>query len=437
MTSASPIAVSPAPAVPPDPGLPQLETALDPGRMMHLGLLPFPISVTARDVRVAYVRHKPGTNCIVLYESRQENGPPLWAYAKLFAGEPDLKASDPSRVTAYHPRHRIALMRFPFDLEMPTLGMAGDPEQAGELLVQTVRASRRSRFVEQWGSWEPIRYKPERRCVMRGVYRRPRRNAEKNFYARFYACGEGVRTQEWHRYFSNMESSKVRVPRCLGHSARRRVLLLHGESGEPLQRFFWAPQTVLLDAIKAAAAALAHWHTLAPPPGAPPRASGVEDIRRARLAIESLAGGSTSASELADELDATLPPARAERTLIHGDFYYDQILLHRGVTKFLDLDELGVGDPVEDIANFCGHVKLLVAQGDLNGSRGNWLCGEFLEAYQVAAGQSIPVESFRWHLGTCLFKLAVLPFRKFVPDWPSRVQAVLDLARDATGEARC
>jgi len=437
VTGASPIAISTALAVPADPGLPQLETALDPGRMMHLGLLPFPGSVTERDLRVAYVRYKPGTNCIVLYESRQESGPPLWAYSKLFADEPDLKTSDPSRVTVYDPRHRMALMRFPLDLEMPALKMANDPEQAGELLARTVRASRRSRFVEQWGGWEPIRYKPERRCVMRGIYRSPRRNADKNFYARFYAPGEGVRTREWHRYFSNTEALKLRVPRCVGYSAGRRVLLLHGESGKPLQGFFREPQAVLLEAIKTAAAALAHWHTLVPPPDAPPRGSRVAEIRRARLAVDSLLGGLSSASELANELEASVPAAGGARTLIHGDFYYDQILLHRGVTKFLDLDELALGDPVEDIANFCAHVKLLAAQGDLDDSRGDWICSQFLEEYQVAAGQSIPVVSFRWHLSTCLFKLAVLPFRKFIPDWPSRVQAVLDLAGTATGEARC
>lgn len=428
MTSAPPVTISSAPAVPADPRLPQLETALDVGRMMDLGLLPFSESLTERDVRVAYVRYKPGTNCIVLYECRQESGPPLWAYAKLFADEPDLKASDPSRVTAYDPRRRMALMRFPLDLEMPALGMASDPEQAGEVLARAVRESRRSRFVEQWGGWEPIRYKPERRCVMRGVYRTPRENDERAFYARFYAHGEGVRTPQWHRYFSETDASKVRVPRCLGYSAGRRVVLLYGERGKPLQRFFWKPQAALLAAIKTAAAALAHWHTLAPPPAAPLRARGVEDVRRARLAVEFLAGGSSSASELADELEASVPAARGARTLIHGDFYYDQILLHRGVTKFLDLDELGVGDPVEDIANFCAHVKLLAVQGDLDGSRGDWICSQFVEAYQVASEQSIPVRILRWHLSTCLFKLAVLPFRKFVPDWPSRVQAVLDQA---------
>ena len=441
MTSAPPVTIPTDPAVPADPQLPQLETALNVGRMRDLGLLPFPVTVGERSVgesniRVAYVRYKPATNCIVLYESSREIGPPLWAYAKLFADERDFKASDPSQVTAYDSPHRIALMRFPLDLEMPALSMAADPELAGELLARIVRPSRRSRFVEQWGGWEPIRYKPERRCVMRGVYRSPRWNADRNFYARFYAPGEGVRTQEWHRYFSIMEASKVRVPRCLGYSARRRVLLLRGERGKALQSFFREPQNVLVEAVKTAAAALAHWHTLAPPPNAPAREGAVEGIRRARLAVESLGGGSSSAGELAGELEASVP-AGGVRTLIHGDFYYDQILLRHGVTKFLDLDELAVGDPVEDIANFCAHVKLLAAQGDLDGSSSDWICCQFVEAYEVAAERSIPVEIFRWHLSACLFKLAVLPFRKFVPNWPNRVEAVLDLARGATGEAPC
>ena len=264
-------------AVPDDPRLPQLGMALDVGRMMHL--LPFPDSAGERDIRVSYIRYKPGTNCIVLYELSQENGPPQWAYAKLFADEPGLGGSDLSRVTIYSPRRRMAVFRFPVDLQLPALRMATGPEKAAQLLARLIPAAKRNQFAERWGAWTPVRYKPERRCVMRGVYHNPRKDAMKGFYARFYRYGEGVRTPEWHHHLSRVADSKVQVPRCLGYCEKRRVLLVTEKRGKALRRFFSEPETCFAEAVDTTAAALAMWHRLPPPPGAPLRFSESEQVK--------------------------------------------------------------------------------------------------------------------------------------------------------------
>ena len=396
MTSTASWSPRTAVAIPKDPRLPQLGMALDPGRMRPL--LPFPDSVEGRDVKVAYVRYKPGTNCIVLYEVEQENGSPLWAYAKLFADESNLKLADGSRIASYHPEHRMVLLRFPQDLEIPSLGMAMNPDLSDQLLTRVAGRRKMHWFTDHWGLWTPVRYKPERRCVIRGLYQDPKGRGIRGFYARFYGAHEGVKTPLWHRHFKRLKDARVCVPRLLASSHRRRALFVAEHDGEPLRAFFSKPESDVEQAIRTVADALASWHRLAPPAGAPPLESHVDQIKAAARAVDLLLEDPQNhAAELVNRLAAAAPRASSP-ALLHGDFYYDQVLLAGDKACFLDLDELGVGDPVQDVANFCAYTVLLELDGKITSSRSGAMCEWFVDAYQSAVGKRIRPEKLAWHL---------------------------------------
>ena len=257
----------------------------------------------------------------------------------------------------------------------------------------------------------------------------------RGFYARFYGPREGVKTALWHRHLKKLKDPLVRVPRCLASSRRRRTLLVAEQKGEPMGAFFSRSPSDLELATETAAKALANWHRLTPPPEAPLLNSGAGQLQAAARTVDVLLEDSAiGAGDLASELTRAIPPANGP-ALLHGDFYYDQVLLRHERACFLDLDELGVGDPVRDVANFCAHLRLLEVRGEI--SVADPVCERFVETYQSAAGRRIPRSRLAWHSSAALLKLAVLPFRRLDPEWPRQLKLILELARSEARGVSC
>lgn len=83
---------------------------------------------------------------------------------------------------------------------------------------------------------------------------------------------------------------------------------------------------------------------------------------------------------------AVLPPLdMSTKALIHGDWHLGQ-LVHRGAWRLIDVDDLGVGDPVWDLARPAALFAAGVLPGDL------W--ARFLGAYRDAGGVAVPTSEW-------------------------------------------
>ena len=428
----------PALQIPEDPQLPQLAAALDVRKMSSL--LPLPPGSDVSKCRVAYIRYKPGTNCLVLYQIQEGDQSPVWAYAKILSQELRPLRSGRRQYFHYHPDLRMIIAAFPDDLKMPALRLAHSRSERQRVLTRLIASKKRGAFQPYWGDWTPIRYKPERRCVLQGSYADPREpeRTPRSFYARFYAGQEAARTAAWHRHLAHL-CGTVKVPRLLGYSARHKVLLVDRVKGRPLHDFLERDKTEQAWAMGQAAQALARWHRLPPPASASPLPPLEGGLRAAAQSVAILLPEAATLSlELCRKLirDAS-PPAR-DPVLLHGDFYYDQLTLRRsGVTALLDLDELALGQPNHDVATFCSHLLALAVQGKMTRDDAAQAAGVFIETYQRAADRPIPEESLRLDFSAALLRLAPLPFRMFVEDWRSQTMSLLQLAVNAAGGARC
>lgn len=404
-------------AIPDDPALPQLARALDPPAMADL--LPFG---GAAGVQATYVRYKPATNCLVLYECRRAGEPVRWAYAKLFAVEPP---SD----------ERIAVALFPSDLKLQGLGHAMQPDHNNDLLERLTRPAERERFRPHWGKWEMVRYKPERRCVLAGIYQPEEDEAgPRKFYARFYAGEEGARASHWHRYLTKAPMTGVRVARRLRYSNTYRVLTMRELSGTPLRRLIERRDGALETAITATARALASWHRLPLPDSVP---AAAETLAQAAEALAALLP--RSAREISELTEAILSnrPSSISQAFLHGDFYFDQVLfVDDAPPGFLDLDNVSRGDAAGDVANFCAHLERLATSGTISATDAERWSASFVDAYESAGGP-IPARALSWHRARALLRLAVQPFRACEPKWPRRVVELYRAAERAAAEARC
>lgn len=122
----------------------------------------------------------------------------------------------------------------------------------------------------------------------------------------------------------------------------------------------------------------------------------------------------------ADESD---PP---EERLVHGDLYENQILVDGDTLGLLDLDDLGLGDPLLDAANFSAHLLILGASG-LPASAGILRYREEVVAAYLKRLDADPA-AIAWREAYCLLRLTSGPFRVLRPDWPERVAGRLTLA---------
>jgi aminoglycoside phosphotransferase (APT) family kinase protein len=422
--------------IPDDPELPQLASALQLKVMNPL----LPISSTASPYRVAYIRYKPGTNCIVLYEARQPNGLPSWAYAKIVPGHPGMTKTGKHSSCRHVVDPGLYLSSFPCDLEMPSLDLAMRLPEGQRVLTRLVASSRRHLFQPYWTSWRPIRYKPERRCVLQGRYDEAAEpGTSREFYARFYSGAEATRTAGWHRYLRQLDRKSLGTPRLLGYSERHKVVLVDRVRGEPLRSFLEGHPSKLSAAIELSARALADWHRLPPPPQAPPLPDPRDELAASVRTVSALIPEcSPLVRELSRMLVRAAPRSPSPQALLHGDFYYDQVLLRKsGRVGFLDLDELALGHPAHDLANFCAHLHALAIKGAMTEHTCVEATERFVETYQGYAKEPVPQALLQWNLSMALLRLAPAPFRRFDFNWDHQTTALLQRAMSAAGAAKC
>ena len=317
------------------------------------------------------------------------------------------------------------------------MSLAFDRDRGEDALEAFIDESKRDRYRADWGQWEILRYKPERRCVLAGSYRRPGEQTARRFFARFYASGEAKYSAQWywdlHRACRELGGG-VEVPRPLGKRSKHRLLILKDAGGDSLESRLSGDSAN--EAVAAAAQALAKFHRLPAPANTPIADTGLA-ARRSVEAIEGLLGsGAAGAAALADRLSET-PPVTVH-TLVHGDFYHDQVTLRPdGRVHLLDVDELAIGNPIADVANFCAHLDVLALRSEILPERARVLQAAFLGSYEAEAAINLGKESFPRLHAEALLNLAVKPFREFQSNWPDHVEQILDRAWRAWSEPIC
>lgn len=396
----------------------------------------------ATGTRPVYVRYKPATNCLMLHEVTREDGSLHWVYSKLYSKEREARPSDRFRVSAYLSHYHLALSSFPLDQQMPALRDLWESDSSSPLFRKLISSRRRPRFDASWGEWDTVRYKPERRCLLRGTYLDLNReeSRQRGFFARIYADDQGARTARWHRHFKSLDENILRVPPCLAYRPKYRILLAKELQGIPFMQLRRMNQRDYFEGVEATARALAHWHLLPPPADLMAVVDYSETIRAAASALASVSNGDAeTVAGLAVELLGKAPPPPRHPQLIHGDFYYDQILIHPGRKQvhMLDLDQLAVGDPLIDLANFCAHLAPLVLDGTLSRSEAQHTEDRLLESYQLADGKTLSGGKYRWFKTAALLRVAISPFRRFRPDWPGESRRILQEAMACWGGSSC
>lgn len=317
------------------------------------------------------------------------------------------------RLCAVVPEYDLLLVAFPLDRQLSDLRrmvrlgkVRGLLEQHCPDLLPPGHRISRSR-----SSMQLVRYKPERRAVIRW-----------DLGTVDEGGGTGGMRTIWVRIHAEPMPHRqlvvdaaiegcVTVPPVLARPHDR--LWVEGN----LQGSQWHLGTA--DAIPAVAGVLARLHRCRVPAGRPAHGAVAEldlvleavEVHR-RLGVQQ----GVLASAVADQLGRTMP-SNGRVVLVHGDFHCGQVLVN-GSVALCDLDRAGAGPAVADLASLHAHAFLDC------GSAGASFASDFIEAC-VQEGMQVTPRELAWWIAAALVRAALAPFRRLRPDWQEASARIL------------
>jgi ATP-binding cassette, subfamily B, bacterial len=395
-----------------DPALPELPRLLDAAEMAPVlrRLLGRPAAIS--DPRGVYLRYKPGTNLRVQYEvaigdtrhdavvmiaagadlARRASKPQNVALARIVDGR------SPAACPLVHDSELDALVQWlPLDLSLP--GLVEPPS----------RLRRRLRDagvpVALSGPEPPLlAYRPRRRAVLRVDQYVLKAYATEHRYraaeARLRAVSGGLRvpTAPFAAALPDLRvtvqpflpGSEPESARAIARSAGLALRELHGSPVEGLDRF--------------------------PPARQQAEAATFGEMVKA---IAPGLGGRVDA--LVERLRRTMPEG-LPAVPCHGDYHVGQLRCSSDAVALIDFDEMTSASPALDLGTYAAH-ELWGDDGDLAAAR------EILE--ELVEGYGSRPAGLDWYFATLILRRASHPFRRFRPDWPDRVGAMVEAAEAA------
>jgi ATP-binding cassette subfamily B protein len=405
-----------------DPALPHLPVLLDRDAMapfLHRSLgpdAPFP------DVRIHYVRYRPGTKAVVHYDvgldgrrydavamiaahgrlARRAERPENVALARLVDGR-----SPAPMPLHYEPELDALIQWYPLDLDLPALA-----EPPARVLDELKAAG--VRLGDVGGEPATLRYKPRRRAVLRVGEHVLKMYAKQEDFdaatAALRAAGSlrGVRTPA---LGGDLPARLLTVQPLLSGSPPTGAADVARETGELLSdlQAAWAPVAPPEAALEAGLAAVLPSQHLAEAEASARLVAGITPALRARV------------EALLRDLEANVP--RIDHLVLsHGDFSARQLLVTSDGLAVVDLDAMCLAPAAFDPATYAAH---LVSGGPDDLAEARKVLEELLEGY---GGRPPGLE---WYLATCILRHSTYPFRYLDEHWPQRVEGMVTAAEAA------
>jgi aminoglycoside phosphotransferase len=338
-------------------------------------------------------------------------------YARAYLGERSHQAFAEAQASGEQAIHLAELgmvgWRFPNDPAMPWLAELMDSQQAKELVPELGQ--------RQLLAIEIVNYRPEIRCTARYRFAASEAEPVRVVYGKTYADERGRMVYDNLRMLQrqSQSTSAFVMPEALAYAADRRTLWLEGLPGQALAALdFTAGVT---EKVQALANALADFHQLTPPHL--PAITLRQQLQELQKKADKL---SHAYPDIQPELSSLLAELRQNRPefetlgLIHGDFHIDQLLvLSSGRLALFDYDELALGDPLQDLANFAADLynyPYRVAAIDQ-------LVQQLFTAYSAANHSQTDPLRFAWHLRGQFLTRA---YRAFIQQKSAAQQRVAD-----------
>jgi tRNA A-37 threonylcarbamoyl transferase component Bud32 len=402
--------------------------------------------------QIFYIHYKPSTSCIAAYRFTRTNALTRQSESVLFFGKcstPDDFALDIRKAQAHRwvdvpvgpttvPCKESATIfyAFPNDPDLKGLRLFLEPKKLTRFFQQYLPGYP----VEQWRlskralSTEVVRYKPERRAVLRSSTRAVEREGhEREKLTLYWRVYRDSQVSEIFRRMELLEqavpeSSEMKVPTPLGFDSKLQILVMEAIEGAPLVELLQTKKA--LSAVERTGRALAHLHTIEDKllSSMSPQDYLTQAFETSRMLAVLSPDLSEQVQRIHRNLKRTTPEDCQRPGFVHGDFYYGQVLVAHDSTGFVDFDRSHMGSRLTDLGNFLAHLRLLNIENRIH-EPDRLACG-FMDAYAEVSREKLSARELKWWTALSLFLLAVGPFRRLEPGWPQLVQAILAAVED-------
>ena len=128
-------------------------------------------------------------------------------------------------------------------------------------------------------------------------------------------------------------------------------------------------------------------------------------------------------------LRAAGPPPCGPPVPVHGDCHLANLLLDGEGVTLLDLDEMALGDPELDLAQFATRALLVALHGGSGLDAAVSLAVHLPEAYTAAGGRVVQAPAYAWYFAGCLLSHQIRTcVRHLAPDLERLVQRLVTIA---------
>ena len=285
-----------------------------------------------------------------------------------------------------------------------------------------------------------VRYKPELRCTIRYDLEWETRPTPKPFaiYAKTFSDEQSKAIYERAEYFEEQSlngSGKFIVAKPLGLHEGMNTVWQDAVSGRSLLESI--NQTNFHDLLTAVAQGLAHFHKshLAISRKMSHQDRLAEARKRLAKIYQALPDRQDSLQSFLVRLEewaTDFPPS--PKTLIHGDFHMEQLLISDGKIVLFDFDDLALGDPLQDVADFIAQLHFYEYDPEFI----KHMSIAFWRSYADHVDWDVSPDRLDWHMRIQFIRKACREFLQQQPRTTNRMEHFLTLAREgAFGEIHC
>ncbi|MEQ8661997.1 MAG: phosphotransferase, partial [Gammaproteobacteria bacterium] len=353
------------------------------------------------DVSIVRTKYKPGKNCLVLYRMEQSPGragAPRFALVRFYetggaarrlnqaAYVPASNAGSACRAVLLEEYDALAWL-LPHERKLRHLPALSQRDRfAREVLPELVTALRWTHGATF--ELEPVHYTPEHSCCVR-LTLRGAADQMRVLYGKTYADAQGARTGVVMQALDAVDSRArgFATPRALAYLRRTRSLWQEAVPGLPALSLLRADQLdrATIGAMARSVAAFHRGNAMCRPPA---HLAGNWSPRQRVLPMLGIVAPLlvARARAILDACDAH-PERRAARVaLVHGDLHLQNLLIAHDSIHVIDLDNVRLGDPLDDLATLFASLLGLAIAGRIATAPVRRFVDEFLAAYRHAAG---------------------------------------------------
>lgn len=323
------------------------------------------------------------------------------------------------------PEYDLILWRFPHDPALPHLRHLVDLVAIEQHLPLEGLKQIGIQGTPQVLTRHLVNYRPEIRCANRYDLYDSTLGRTSQLFGKTLGDTDGQVLYERLQFFwdrSLTDPAAMAIAQPLGYSPTINTVWQHGVPGTPLLKILQASNYTHYLAAVAKGLASLHTSDIAGLAAHSPDDHLVEIRKKLTKLSDALPQHLDMIDTIGETLARTAPaPSAVPFCPIHWDFHIDQLLADEGTLIFCDLDELIVGDPLQDLANFI--VDLHVRLADQEFVR--LLATELCRHYRKLVPWEVSAERLAWHVRLQLVNKAYRQYLRFAPGFEDIVGGMM------------